>query len=268
MKILINYANYLFKNSQKKCSKSAKKFANVDKVIEYAPKDIDSNFYKENKNILKNIKGDGYWLWKPYLILKTLLRDDVKNGDYVVYVDSGSRFVGSINIVIDEMHNLKQDILLFSVHEITKKWIKRDILIELDCDTPKYYNAIQSEAGLQIIKKSQFSVDFYKQLLNICTIPGLIDDSPSKAPNYKEFIENRHDQAIISIFYQKSGLKNPSLEHTKVISHSRIKDRRYSLYEWIKLAPTLNEKHYKNKKNIIKKIQWIVIVLSKLLTKK
>ena len=49
-------------------------------------------------------------------------------------------------------------------------------------------------------KKSQFSVDFYKQLLNICIISGLIDDSPSKAPNYKEFIENRHDQANIYIY--------------------------------------------------------------------
>ena len=259
MKILINYANYIFENSQKECSKSALNIGGFDRVIEYGPKDIDINFYKENKNILKNIIGNGYWLWKPYIILKTLLRDDIKIGDYVVYADSGSRFVGSINIFIDEMQHLNQDILLFSSSgQLSIKWVKRDIFIELDCDYPKYHNDIQLEGGFQIIKKSQFSIDFYKQLLNICTIPGLIDDSPSKAQNYKEFIENRHDQAILSLYYHKKNLKLSSLENSLVISVTRKKDRKHNIYIWLLNCYQLNPDNYKDTK-----LKFLVIIISK-----
>ena len=45
MKLLINYANFLFRKSQKLNTKTGIEFGTFDKVISYAPKDIDSAFF-------------------------------------------------------------------------------------------------------------------------------------------------------------------------------------------------------------------------------
>jgi hypothetical protein len=38
-------------------------------------------------------------------------------------------------------------------------------------------------------------------------MPGFIDDSPSKLPNYPTFAEHRHDQAILTCLQIKYGYK-------------------------------------------------------------
>ena len=38
----------------------------------------------------------------------------------------------------------------------------------------------------------------------------LIDDTPSKAPNFNGFLENRHDQSIFSILCKKALIKSLS----------------------------------------------------------
>ena len=67
----INYANKKFFNAQKLNSQTAKKFG-ADVVIEYNQNSIDNSFYNDNHTILECRRGDGYWLWKPYIINKTL----------------------------------------------------------------------------------------------------------------------------------------------------------------------------------------------------
>ena len=39
-----------------------------DAVINYKSQHIDQKFYEENKRILDQNRGEGYWLWKPYII--------------------------------------------------------------------------------------------------------------------------------------------------------------------------------------------------------
>src|ERR1700743_2779924 len=47
----------------------------------------ETAFYLENKGILHCRRGDGYWLWKPYIILEALKSADPD--DVVVYWDAG-----------------------------------------------------------------------------------------------------------------------------------------------------------------------------------
>ena len=48
----------------------------------------DKEFWKKNGDFIeKNKRGYGYWLWKSYIIKKTM--DMMKDGDILLYLDSG-----------------------------------------------------------------------------------------------------------------------------------------------------------------------------------
>ena len=65
------------------------------------------------KKIFAEKKGAGYWLWKPYIINKTL--GMVNDGDYILYSDSGSAFVNSIKHLVREMDRANTDVMVFSL---------------------------------------------------------------------------------------------------------------------------------------------------------
>lgn len=68
--ILINYANEAYKLAQHLQTKTAKIAGFMD-IIEYGSQDIEKSFKKEHEDIFQYKRGDGLWLWKPYLIKKT-----------------------------------------------------------------------------------------------------------------------------------------------------------------------------------------------------
>lgn len=102
MKVLLNYANELYAESQKRCSESGRKFK-FDKVYEFTSKDIEENYYLKHNDILDIKRGNGLWLWKPYFIKKVL--STLNDGDILFYLDSGSFFFRSPKPVFDILEN-------------------------------------------------------------------------------------------------------------------------------------------------------------------
>ena len=209
MRILINYADKNFRSSQKRNTTSGITVGDFDKAIEHSPKDIDEKFYKTNKHILTEMRGGGYWLWKPYIILKTLQRNDIKNEDYIFYADSGSYFINSINPIIDLSRKYNQDIIPFSNKylPLQKEWTKGDTFIEMKADESKYCDTPQIGAGFILIKKSDLSIRFFRDLLFYAQHEVILTDKPSVSENHKGFIEHRHDQSIFSILCKQYNLK-------------------------------------------------------------
>ena len=70
--VAISYSNEIYQTQLQYNKKSAFENGKVDEYYEYGPNDIDKNFREKNKDILSRKRGNGYWLWKPYIILKTL----------------------------------------------------------------------------------------------------------------------------------------------------------------------------------------------------
>jgi hypothetical protein len=209
-KILISYANDAFKESQKKNSKTGLEVGNFDRVIEYSPRDIDKKFYEKNKHILKQLRGGGYWLWKPYIILKTIMRKDIKNGDYIFYADSGAYFINKIDYLTNLLKKHKQDIIPFtdSLAEIEKTRTKRDVFILMGLDSTKYTETQQRGPGFILLRKSRKSQKFFEEFLKYAQDERIITDIPSSlGRDYPEFIENRHDQSIFSLLSKKHNLK-------------------------------------------------------------
>lgn len=203
--ILINYADRRYYNSQRKNSQTGKNIGKFDRVIAYSRKHLDINFQKKNRLILNNNRGAGYWIWKPYIILKTL--NQLNDGDYLFYCDSGSYFIHSIRPLVDILEKSGQPIMCFQLNHIEKVWTKRDTFILLGCDKPEFYNSKQRLGGFQLVKKCPESIKFYQEYLKFAQDRRCITDLPNqlRKPNYPGFRDHRHDQSIFSLLTKKYG---------------------------------------------------------------
>ena len=112
---------------------SVRKFGKNCKIIKINKNDISMDFVNKNKNILSCQRGGGYWLWKPYIIHKTLTQ--INDNDIVFYIDSSYYFIEDNieNIFLDYMKN--NNILVWKNKPnekvwYMKNWCKMDVILK------------------------------------------------------------------------------------------------------------------------------------------
>lgn len=232
-KIHLNFAQNSHKTAQQMNRESALGIGGFDVSYNFNLNDIDSEFYEKNKKILDLPRGAGYWLWKPYFILKVL--SEANYGDIIFYTDSGSQFIGSP----DTLYSLfeKQDIIPFKVEgAIEIHNTKRDCFSLMDCDDKKYHYGTHLNAAFILLKKSDFSLKFIKEYLNYaCDERCLTDQHSILLTEHPENRGHRHDQSIYSLMCKKYNLteyRDPSQwgnSHNdykeiygQIISHTRF----------------------------------------------
>lgn len=251
MKLLINYSNNVFRKSQKLNSKTGKEVALFDEVISYSPKDIEQDFFEKNKKILSQKKGNGYWLWKPYFIKRSLER--LNYDDFLFYCDAGSYFINPITPLINISLETGQDIITFELSQIERVYTKRDAFILMECENSKYTETKQRLASYNLWKKSKLSMDFINEWLRYAQDERIITDIENQCgfPNYPEFKEHRWDQSIFSLLTKKYNLDayrdpsqwgNESLELYKNSTYEQLIEhtRKRNLFYPSKLLDYLN----------------------------
>lgn len=80
----------------------------------YSRDAIDADFARQNEAILKKSRGGGYWLWKPYVIFKTL--STLSDGDFLFYGDAASNFIANAEPFFENAKRLNQYVYLFYDH--------------------------------------------------------------------------------------------------------------------------------------------------------
>ncbi len=207
--VAISYADKKYIKQLKINELTAINIGKVDEYYKYNFDDIDLNFKKKNEDILSRTRGNGYWLWKPYFILKTF-KEKLNKGDYLIYTDAGIYYLDKVEKIIKFMIYLNEDIWVNRLVNLEKAYSKRDAFILLNADSPNYTDTLQYMAGIQIYKKSKFTEIFLEKLLYYSTDKRIITDdlNTQGLPNYDGFIENRHDQTVLSILLKKIGFSN------------------------------------------------------------
>ena len=207
--IAITYANLFFKRQVEFNKKSALEIGKVDEHYIYGPKDIDPEFKEKNKKILSNFRGSGLWLWKPYFIYKTF-KEKLREGDYIIYTDAGILYMNSTYQIIDFLKEQNAEMWFNRLDLKEKIYSKRDAFILMGVDMPFYSETYQYMGGIQIYRKSKYTEKFIEQLLFYSQDERIISDSSNKLglKNYKGFIDNRHDQTVLSLLIKKYGVAN------------------------------------------------------------
>jgi hypothetical protein len=181
---------------------------------EYLKKDLE--FWNKHGNFINKYKrGYGYWLWKPYLIKKTM--ENMNDGDILLYLDCGceinynkkDKLLESINIV-------KTDKIIGTCTHIEKNWNKMDLIIKLDMNDDKYLNTPQRQGGANLFLVCNETRKLVDEWYALGCDYHNIDDSPSIEKNLDCFKEHRHDQSIFSLLTKKYDIFSKTLLHRSV----------------------------------------------------
>jgi hypothetical protein len=156
---------------------------------------------------LGQTRGNGYWLWKPYFIRRSL--DLLNSGDFLFYCDSGSYFVRPVAPLMEISSESGQDLIVFELEHLERVWTKRDAFILMGCDSPRYTDSRQRLASFSLWKKSRFTVDFASEYLYFAQDERLITEIDNECgyPDYPEFKAHRSDQSIFSLLTKKHDLE-------------------------------------------------------------
>jgi len=177
-----------------------------NQLIKYTDADLKNNthFWSNHKDFIENNKrGYGYWIWKPYLILNTLMRMPLNS--VLIYVDGGCEVVNRPDSYtkLRDIVNRCDDILYTSSGLSEASYTKMDLFEYMNIES---YDQVQYQAGVLFIKNNTTMQHFITEWYNIACNYHLLDDSPSLLPNHANFIDNRHDQSIFSLLLRKHNM--------------------------------------------------------------
>jgi hypothetical protein len=173
---------------------------------------VETDFYKENSELLDNKRGAGFWIWKPYIILNRL--NSIDENDIIFYLDCADVFtIGLSDFLKDYFHNNNTDCLLsHGGSNKQKHYTKRDAFYLMGCDENRYHEHVQLEAGMLCFKNTNKIRKIIYEWLQYCTNPNIISDLPNlHGDNFEGFIVHQSDQSVISNLSLKYNLNTNNL---------------------------------------------------------
>ncbi len=165
-------------------------------------------------------RGFGYWIWKPYIVKKTL--EMASEGDILLYVDGRSGASGKKIAWFDDfIARADVDMVVQKLRHTERAWSTGDLM-----------NLFGFDMNAEAATSAQFAATFFALRVNDRTRRVIGDwflimdekydlcrDEPSKMENHESFVENRHDQSVFSLTLKRamaSGLR------TAVITKKQI----------------------------------------------
>jgi hypothetical protein len=200
---LVSYSNMGFRLMQQQvCLGSG-----FESVMPYTEEWLRSTpFYSENKAILDQKRGAGYWLWKPFIILETLR--SLPAGEIVIYCDCGD----AVNLAFKEYAAeviRSCGFLIIENRFPMRRLCKMDAFALMGATEEKFYDAMQAEAGVCGFRNDSETQAFVEEWLTACRNENIVTDAANICghPNFPEFVDHRHDQAILTILAIKHQLR-------------------------------------------------------------
>lgn len=206
MKYLINYADKRFRQAQAWNTGSAKFFGSFDKIFQFSPDQISSDFLSSHADIFAYERGNGLWLWKPYFFNKVL--ETCKDGDYVFYTDSGTFFIGKPDFIFKRV-NEAFPMYCCDTPLIESCFTKPICFEEMNCKDVKYTDTNQIMATYFCVYVCDNIRKFAKEWLKLCCNLDLMKPEGCARGltenKGKSFVSHREDQSIFSLLCKKYG---------------------------------------------------------------
>ena len=213
--IFLSYASGSFVQARDELCQSALAVG-FDEARARGPEHLESVFVEENKDILSQPRGAGYWLWKPQIILQELRT--MKEGDVLVYSDAGRYSYYNFKSFPHRLANKAQEkgFLLgptLGQHGPMSKWVKRDAFVLLEMDRPEIHELPTIQAGWSFWTPCPEAFEFLEKWLSACEDSRILTDMQNTQglPNLPDFKDHRHDMAVLSLLAYK--YKAPFLDY-------------------------------------------------------
>lgn len=192
---------------RERLSESAAAFG-ADSVVRCDRSSLDPAFRRLHERVLSERRGDGYWLWKPYIIDAAL--SSLPDGEVLFYVDADQRFTRPVKEACARA--LAHQRIFFRQlppQYPEQHWTKADAF---------YYFGVLGEVGIRttpqfeanrlILAAGPETRRFVRAWLAACCAGALITDEPGRIDNFSGFREHRHDQSMFSLGAKTAGLRS------------------------------------------------------------
>lgn len=163
------------------------------------------------RHVRNKTRGRGYWFWKPALINNLLAQGKIIDGDVVVWHDpdetaymDGKRWS---NLITKEGG---WDIFIPDEQQCERSFTKGDVFkkFNVSIDDPQYGRSAQVHAFLSVFHINEKTRKFLKHWEDLMTDFHIISDEPSISPENEHFMENRHDQSVLSLLSKANRAVN------------------------------------------------------------
>lgn len=205
-KYYITFGNQNFQKQLDRLKQEATDSGWFDGVIIETP-DTTQCFHNQHRGfITANSRGHGYWIWKPYIILRQLR--EMQEGDYLFYTDAGASILEHRRSKFNEYIQLMQDsdtpIITFAIHDYYERELQKPVSLRkfgLE-DDQEFLNSGQVEGGIVMCRKTPFVMKFMEEWLD-----HLLENDYELAHDFDctPAIGYRHDQSILSILCKQYG---------------------------------------------------------------
>ena len=199
---LITYGNNKFTKAKKRIFKEALDTNWFYSINTYDDTNLSAEFKNEFNDILIKERGGGYWIWKFDIILRKL--NEIDEGDFLIYLDAGctinSNGKDKLIEYIEMIKKNKNKIISYQLSGLEYYWTTKEIFNSFDISLDhKHATSKQFAATIIIMQKCDKVINIFKDcLIKIRKDPFIITDKYNNKQN-KDFIDNRHDQSILSI---------------------------------------------------------------------
>lgn len=203
--VLLDYATRRYRFAQWLNAHSALEVGGIDVTWRRSPRHLDRAFRRKNAQILESTRGSGYWLWKPYLVLRAL--EQLAPDDVLLYSDACVVFLQPVKALVDLC--LERHVVPFELPFLESAWTKRDAFVLLGCDDALYSATRQRHASYFLLRRSRMSLDLATSWLEAAQDPRLLTDAPNTCGlgNHPDFQEHRHDQSLWSLLTKKAEIR-------------------------------------------------------------
>lgn len=181
----------------------------------YGLKDLEPEWVGRHQHILSQRKGAGWWLWKPYVVLRTLLDDAVPwHTGVVLWLDAGNVFVGDPQPLV-RSGLMNSDVAALRLKCcIETDWTSRAALHRLQGTGFAIADRPQLGAYFLMFRKTSVTIEFVKDWLRLSEDPDILTDtdpevSMKESPGYQRHMA---DQSVFSILFKQRGFQALPLE--------------------------------------------------------
>lgn len=209
----LSYATPFFEHLRSELLESCRKFG-MENFLTWSESTLRAHpFYHDQQFIFSQQRGAGFWLWKPFLILRSL--QALNEEEVLFYADAGCRIIDDPTPLIKIAKKSENGVLVFDAQpETNRGWTKRDAYVLADCDNEAGWNSKKVIATVLLFRKCATSIAFVTEWLNLCLQPQALTDAPNMyGDNLPEFKDHRHDQALLGLLVHKHKMetfRNPS----------------------------------------------------------
>ena len=163
----------------------------------------DPNFWPQHGDFLANHpRGYGYWLWKPYLIHRTLAT--LQDGDLLIYADAGCTLnpdgAARLAAYLELLRTNFFGMVAFRLTHPERHYTKRALLDGMGTSADQRASG-QYMATVVMLKHTSYTLQFTRNWFNMGTFASYhwINDAHGQDPEDPAFRDHRHDQSLYSV---------------------------------------------------------------------